>query len=221
MNFDAETWKMLGVGVLETFYMAGVSSLISYILGLPLGILLVVTEEGGIKPAPKFNKVLGFCVNILRSVPFIILLVMMLPVTKFLVGTMIGPTAMIPPLVFSAAPYIARMIESSLKEVDYGVVEALKSMGASTWQIIYKVLLPEAVPSILVGAAISVTTIVGYTAMAGIVGGGGLGDIAIRYGVYRRVTELMLASSLFLIILVQLVQSGGIKLAKKSDKRIR
>lgn len=221
MNFDADTWRMIGLGILQTLYMVGASSLVSYIIGLPLGVILVVTDRDGIKPMPMLNKVLGFIINILRSVPFIILLIMMLPVTKFLVGTKIGTTAMIPPLVFSASPYIARMIESSLKEVDYGVIEAAKSMGAGTWQIIYKVLVPEAVPSILVGASISVTTILGYTAMAGFVGGEGLGDIAIRYGFYRYDFEIMLLTAALLVILVQIIQSVGARLVRKSDKRIR
>lgn len=221
MNFDAETWRMIGIGMLQTIYMTGIASLLSYVIGLPLGVILVVTEKDGIRPMPTLNRILGFVINILRSVPFIILLILVMPVTKVLVGTKIGPTAMIPPLVFSAAPYIARMIESSLKEVDYGVVEAAKSMGASTWQIIYKVLVPEAVPSILVGAAISVTTIIGYTAMAGFVGGEGLGDIAIRYGVYRYEFPIMIVTTVLLVVIVQIVQAGGISLSKKSDKRIR
>lgn len=221
MNFDAETWRMIGIGMLQTIYMTGIASLLSYVIGLPLGVILVVTEKDGIRPMPMLNRILGFVINILRSVPFIILLILVMPVTKVLVGTKIGPTAMIPPLVFSAAPYIARMIESSLKEVDYGVIEAAKSMGASTWQIIYKVLVPEAVPSILVGAAISVTTIIGYTAMAGFVGGEGLGDIAIRYGVYRYEFPIMIVTTVLLVVIVQIVQAGGISLSKKSDKRIR
>lgn len=221
MNFDAETWRMIGIGMLQTVYMTGIASLLSYVIGLPLGVVLVVTEKDGIRPMPTLNRILGFIINILRSVPFIILLILVMPVTKVLVGTKIGPTAMIPPLVFSAAPYIARMIESSLKEVDYGVIEAAKSMGANTWQIIYKVLVPEAVPSILVGAAISVTTIIGYTAMAGFVGGEGLGDIAIRYGVYRYEFPIMIVTTVLLVVIVQIVQAGGIKLSKKSDKRIR
>lgn len=221
MNFDAETWRMIGIGMLQTIYMTGIASLLSYVIGLPLGVILVVTEKDGIRPMPTLNRILGFIINILRSVPFIILLILVMPVTKVLVGTKIGPTAMIPPLVFSAAPYIARMIESSLKEVDYGVIEAAKSMGASTWQIIYKVLVPEAVPSILVGAAISVTTIIGYTAMAGFVGGEGLGDIAIRYGVYRYEFPIMIVTTVLLVVIVQIVQAGGISLSKKSDKRIR
>lgn len=221
MNFDAETWRMIGIGMLQTIYMTGIASLLSYVIGLPLGVILVVTEKDGIRPVPTLNRILGFVINILRSVPFIILLILVMPVTKVLVGTKIGPTAMIPPLVFSAAPYIARMIESSLKEVDYGVIEAAKSMGASTWQIIYKVLVPEAVPSILVGAAISVTTIIGYTAMAGFVGGEGLGDIAIRYGVYRYEFPIMIVTTVLLVVIVQIVQAGGISLSKKSDKRIR
>ena len=137
MNFDAETWRMIGIGMLQTIYMTGIASLLSYVLGLPLGVILVVTEKDGIRPMPTLNRILGFIINILRSVPFIILLILVMPVTKVLVGTKIGPTAMIPPLVFSAAPYIARMIESSLKEVDYGVIEAAKSMGASTCKSIH------------------------------------------------------------------------------------
>ena len=221
MNFDAETWRMIGIGMLQTIYMTGIASLLSYVLGLPLGVILVVTEKDGIRPMPTLNRILGFIINILRSVPFIILLILVMPVTKVLVGTKIGPTAMIPPLVFSAAPYIVGMIASSLKEDDYGVIEAAKSMGASTWQIIYKVLVPEAVPSILVGAAISVTTIIGYTAMAGFVGGEGLGDIAIRYGVYRYEFPIMIVTTVLLVVIVQIVQAGGISLSKKSDKRIR
>ena len=155
--------------------MVFLSSALSYVIGIPLGIALVVTDREGISPVPLFNKVLGLIINLLRSVPFIILLIMVLPITKFIVGKTIGSNATVVPLIIAAAPYIGRMVESSLKEVDAGVIEAAKSMGASTWQIIVKVLLPEAKPSLLVGAAISVTTILGYSAMAGFTGGGGLG----------------------------------------------
>ena len=164
-----------------TIYMVFLSSALSYVIGIPLGIALVVTDKEGISPVPLFNKALGLIINLLRSVPFIILLIMVLPVTKFIVGKTIGSNATVVPLIIAAAPYIGRMVESSLKEVDAGVIEAAKSMGASTWQIIVKVLLPEAKPSLLVGAAISVTTILGYSAMAGFTGGGGLGDIPDRY----------------------------------------
>ena len=170
---------------------------------------------------PLFNKVLGLIINLLRSVPFIILLIMVLPITKFIVGKTIGSNATVVPLIIAASPYIGRMVESSLKEVDAGVIEAAKSMGASTWQIIVKVLLPEAKPSLLVGAAISVTTILGYSAMAGFTGGGGLGDIAIRYGYHRYQTDMMMVTVVLLVIIVQLIQEVAMRMSRKSDKRIR
>ena len=182
MTFDAATMEMLGKGLLESLYMIGLSSAISYLIGIPLGIILVVTDKDGIRPMPALQTVLGIAINLLRAVPFIILLIMVLPITELIVGTVVGSKAIIPPLVIAAAPYIARMVESSFKEVDAGVIEAAKSMGANTFQIVWKVLLPEAKPSLLVGAAISITTILGYSAMAGFVGGGGLGAIAINYG---------------------------------------
>ena len=170
---------------------------------------------------PLFNRALGLIINLLRSVPFIILLIMVLPITKFIVGKTIGSNATVVPLIIAAAPYIGRMVESSLKEVDAGVIEAAKSMGASTWQIIVKVLLPEAKPSLLVGAAISVTTILGYSAMAGFTGGGGLGDIAIRYGYHRYQTDMMMVTVVLLVIIVQLIQEVAMRMSRKSDKRIR
>ena len=160
-------------------------------------------------------------INLLRSVPFIILLIMVIPITRLIVGKIYGSNATVVPLVISASPYIARMVESSLKEVDAGVIEAAKSMGASTWQIIVKVLLPEAKPSLLVGAAISVTTILGYSAMAGFTGGGGLGDIAIRYGYHRYQTDMMLVTVVLLVIIVQLIQEIFMRMSRRSDKRIR
>ena len=219
MQFDATTINMLVKGIWETIYMVFLSSALSYVIGIPLGIALVVTDREGISPVPLFNKVLGLIINLLRSVPFIILLIMVLPITKFIVGKTIGSNATVVPLIIAAAPYIGRMVESSLKEVDAGVIEAAKSMGASTWQIIVKVLLPEAKPSLLVGAAISVTTILGYSAMAGFTGGGGLGDIAIRYGYYRYQTSIMIVTVVLLVVLVQIFQSIGMFLAAKLDKR--
>ena len=186
-----------------------------------MGVILVVSEPGGISPKPALNKVLGLVINILRSIPFIILLLAMIPVTRFIVGSIIGPTAIIPPLVTAAAPFVARMVESSLKEVDPGVVEAAQSMGASSWQIIWKVLLPEARPSLVTGSAIAVTTILGYTAMAGFVGGRGLGDIAIRYGFYRYEGEMMSVTVVLLVVIVQIFQEAGTRLARLGDKRIR
>ena len=221
MQFDATTINMLVKGIWETIYMVFLSSALSYVIGIPLGIALVVTDREGISPVPLFNKVLGLIINLLRSVPFIILLIMVLPITKFIVGKTIGSNATVVPLIIAAAPYIGRMVESSLKEVDAGVIEAAKSMGASTWQIIVKVLLPEAKPSLLVGAAISVTTILGYSAMAGSTGGGGLGDIAIRYGYHRYQTDMMMVTVVLLVIIVQLIQEVAMRMSRKSDKRIR
>lgn len=221
MQFDATTINMLKEGTMQTIYMVFMSSLISYLIGIPLGIALMVTDKDGIRPVPLFNKVLGLAINLLRSVPFLILMFMVIPFTRLVVGKIIGPNAAVVPLIIAAAPYIGRMVESSLKEVDAGVVEAAQSMGASTWQIIWKVLLPEAKPSLLVGAAISITTILGYSAMAGAVGAGGLGDIAIRYGYHRYQTDMMLVTVALLVIIVQLIQEAFMRTSRKSDKRIR
>ena len=221
MQFDSTTINMLVKGIWETIYMVFLSSALSYVIGIPLGIALVVTDKEGISPVPLFNKVLGLIINLLRSVPFIILLIMVLPITKFIVGKTIGSNATVVPLIIAASPYIGRMVESSLKEVDAGVIEAAKSMGASTWQIIVNVMLPEAKPSLLVGAAISVTTILGYSAMAGFTGGGGLGDIAIRYGYHRYQTDMMMVTVVLLVIIVQLIQEVAMRMSRKSDKRIR
>ena len=221
MTFDATTIDMLKEGVFQTIYMVVVSSLVSYLIGIPLGVALMVTDKGGIRPLPIFNKVLGLVINLLRSVPFLILMIMVIPFTRLVVGKIIGPNAAVVPLIIAAAPYIGRMVESSLKEVDAGVVEAAQSMGASDWQIIWKVLLPEAKPSLLVGAAISVTTILGYSAMAGAVGAGGLGDIAIRYGYHRYQTDMMLVTVVLLVVIVQIIQEVFMRFSRKSDKRIR
>ncbi len=221
MQIDSTTLNMLGTGIWETIYMVAMSSIFSYVIGIPLGVILVVTARDGIKPIPAVEKALGIIINLLRSVPFIILAIMLLPVTRKVVGTTIGPNAMVFPLIVAGSPYIARMVESSFREVDAGVIEAAKSMGASTWQIIYKVLLPESKPSLLVGAAISVTTILGYTAMGGFVGAGGLGAIAINYGYYRYQTDIMLITVAIMVIIVQIIQESFMKLSKVNDKRIR
>ncbi|HJA71273.1 MAG TPA: ABC transporter permease [Candidatus Lachnoclostridium stercoravium] len=221
MTFDAKTIAMLLEGIWDTLYMVIISSGVSYLLGIPLGILLVVTDEDGIKPFPVFQKILGLIINLLRSVPFIILLLLMLPVTRMIVGTLIGSKAVIPPLVVSATPYIARMVESSFREVDAGVIEAAKSMGATTGQIVWKVLLPEAKPSLLVGAAISITTILGYTTMAGFVGGGGLGAIAINNGYYRYELGIMIVTVVLLIVIVQIIQEIFMRISKATDRRSR
>lgn len=213
--------SMILTGLYETLLMTAASSFFSYVIGIPLGVLLVVSDTNGIKPMPVLNGVLGSVINLIRSVPFMILLIMVIPLTRLMVGTSIGPVAVIPPLVIAAAPYIARMVESSLKEVDAGVIDAAKSMGASNMQIIFKVLLPESKPSLLVGAAISVTTILGYSAMAGFTGGGGLGTIAINYGYYRYQTDIMFITVAILVILVQIIQEIFMRSSKHSDKRVR
>ena len=221
MTWDSTTVNMLLQGIWETIFMTFASPYLAYVIGIPLGIILVVTDADGIKPIPVLQKVLGLIINLLRSVPFIILLIMMIPVTRAIMGTTLGAKAIIPPLVAAAAPYIARMVESSFKEVDPGVIEAAQSMGATTWQIIWKVLLPEAKPSLLVGAAISITTVLGYSAMSGFVGGGGLGNIAINYGYYRYETDMMFVTVVILVVIVQIIQETWMKLSKVSDKRIR
>lgn len=211
---------LLLTGIYETLYMVIVSTLISYILGIPLGLILNITDKDGICENRVINSVLGFIINFLRSIPFIILLIAILPFTRAVVGTTIGSTATIVPLVAAAAPFVARMVESSLKEVDGGVIEAAKAMGSTPFQIIYKVLLPEAKPSLIVGAAIAITTILGYSAMAGFTGGGGLGAIAINYGYYRYQENVMFITVILLVIIVQIFQEAGMRIAKKSDKRI-
>lgn len=221
MTFSPQIMELIKTGIMETLFMVFASSAISYLIGIPMGIILVVTDKDGIRPMPLIQRVLGIAINLLRSIPFMILLIMVLPLTRVIVGTTLGAKAVVPPLVIAAAPYIARMVESSFKEVDAGVIEAAKSMGASTWQIIWKVLLPEAKPSLLVGAAISITTILGYSAMAGFTGGGGLGTIAINYGYYRYQTDMMFLTVALLVIIVQIIQEVGMKLARTSDKRIR
>ena len=218
---DPKIFTLLWQGLLETLYMTLCSALIAYLLGLPMGILLVVTDANGIRPKPVFNKVLGVFVNIIRSIPFVILLVWVNPVTRALVGTTLGPTATIVPLVIASAPYIARMVEASLKEVDAGVVEAAQSMGATPMQIVTKVLLPEAKPALVVGAAIAAVTILGYSAMSGFTGGGGLGTVAINYGVYRYQTDIMMLNVILIVIVVQMLQEIGTRIAKRADKRAR
>lgn len=210
---------MLVDGTWDTLYMTLMSTLFGYILGLPMGILLAVTDKEGIRPNVFVYKILDFIANLVRSIPFLILLILVIPVTKAIVGQSYGPSATVVPLVIAAAPFIARMVESSLKEVDQGVIEAAMSMGAGTASIIWKVLLAEARTSLLVGVTIAIGTILGYSAMAGVVGGGGLGDIAIRYGYYRYQTDVMIVTIVILVALVQLLQGLGMMLSKKLDKR--
>ena len=213
--------RLMVDGTIESLYMTLVSTALSYLFGIPIGVILYITDKDGIAENKVVNRVFGIIVNLLRSVPFIILLVAIIPFTRFVVGTSIGATATIVPLVVAATPFIARMVESSLKEVNGGVIEAALSMGSNNWQIITKVLLPEAKPSLIVGSTIAVTTILGYSAMAGFVGGGGLGAIGINYGYYRYQTDIMLVTVVLLVIVVQIFQETGMRIANKTDKRRR
>jgi len=219
------TWEkllpLLWDSTVETLYMTFWSSLIAYVVGLPLGVLLVVTRKGGIMPAPTFNTVLGVAINFLRSIPFIIMLAVLFPVTRAVIGTAIGTKSIVFPLIISAFPYIARMVEGSLDEVDHGIIEAAQSMGSTNWQIICKVLLPEAVPSLVNGAAICVTTILGYTAMASAAGGGGLGALAITKGLNVRKFDVMYSASLLLVALVQIITVFGGRLTRRLDHKHR
>ncbi len=221
LTISSELWAEIGAGFWQTIYMTIVSTLLAYVLGIPIGVILHVTSKEGIRPNKILNSIIGIIVNILRSVPFLILAVYIIPFTRLIVGTSIGTTAMLVPLIVAAAPYIARMVESSLKEVDAGKIEAAQAMGSSNLDIITKVLLPEAKPSLIVGAAIATATILGYTAMAGFIGGGGLGDIALRYGYYRYQSEVMLVAIIILIIIVQVFQELGMLIARRFDNRIR
>ena len=211
---------LVGQGFIETIYMTVISTALAYIIGLPLGLVLVVTDKDGIHPIPWLNSLLGMIINFFRSIPFLILLIALMPFTKMVVGTVIGSKAAIVGLWIAAAPFIARMVESSLKEVEIGVVEAAQSMGASPFQIMTKVLLPEAKPSLLVGAAISITTILGYSAMAGIVGAGGLGAIAINYGYYRKQSDIMYVMVILMAIIVLVFQELGMRMSKHTDRRL-
>ncbi len=212
---------ILQLGVWETIYMTLLSTLFAYIIGLPLGVLLHVTSPGGIKPVKWLNAILGFIVNIFRSIPFIILMVAMLPVAKFTVGTSMGNKAMIVMLVIAAAPYVARMVESSLKEVPEGTVEAAQAMGTPTFTLITKVLIPEAKPSLITGAVISMVTILGYSAMAGTIGGTGLGQIAVSWGYQRSHSDVIWICVLLTIVIVQIIQEIGTRIARATDKRIK
>lgn len=208
-------------GIWETIYMTLISTAIAYVFGLPLGVILAVTDKGGIRPIAWLNKTLGVIVNIFRSIPFILLMVAMLPVAKLVVGTSMGNKAMIVMLIVASAPYIARMVESSLKEVGAGVIEAAQAMGTSNFRIITKVLLPEAKPSLIVGAVICTVTILGYSAMASTIGGGGLGSIAIVFGYQRFKNDVIWVCVILMIIIVQILQELGMFIARKTDKRAR
>ena len=216
---DSQTLAMMAEGTGATLYMTLMSTLFGYILGLPMGIILVVTAPKGLRPNQVVYRILDVIVNITRSIPFLILMILIMPFTRILVGKTYGTTATIVPLALAAAPFIARMVESSLLEVDHGVIEAAQSMGASLWTLIWKVLLAEARTSLIVGATIALGTILGYSAMAGTIGGGGLGDIAMRYGYYRYQADIMIIAVVLLVLLVQILQVVGMILSKKLDRR--
>ena len=220
-QFFAEYGDLLWEGTLETLYMTFVPTLAAYLIGLPMGVLLTTTKPGGIMAAPTFNAVFGWLVNLFRSIPFMILIFFVLPLTRLIVGTSIGATAANVPLAIAAAPFVARMVEQSLEEIDQGVVEAARCMGATNWHIITRVLLVESVPSLLRGLSITIITIFGYTAVTGAVGAGGLGNIAFRFGYQRYQTDVMYATVVLVVILVCIIQSVCNLLARKSDKRNR
>ena len=221
MEWTNEMTIMMIDGVRETLFMTLLSTIFGYLLGLPMGVALAVTDKNGIRPNAVVYKILDVVANVVRSIPFLILLILIMPLTKLLVGRSYGTAATVVPLTVAAAPFIGRMIESSLNEVDRGVIEAAQSMGADTMTIIIRVLLVEARTSILVGVTIALGTILGYSAMAGIVGGGGLGDIAMRYGYYRYEKESMFVAVILLVVLVQIFQTLGMKMSVKLDRRQR
>ena len=216
---NAQEIQMILEGIRDTLYMTIVSTLFGYVIGLPWGIALTVTGKDGLRPNNIIYRILDVVTNIMRSIPFLIMLILVLPLTMIIVGKTYGSTATIVPLVISASPLIARMVESSLNEVDKGVIEAAQSMGANNLQIVWKVLLGEARVSLISGATITIGTILGYSAMAGAVGGGGLGDIAVRYGYYRYQTDIMLVTVALLIVIVQVFQSVGMFVANRLDRR--
>ncbi|GIP29871.1 D-methionine ABC transporter [Paenibacillus sp. J23TS9] len=219
LDFSSLDWNEIGVASLDTLKILVSSAIFTFLLGLPLGVVLYQSSRSSSGWVRTVYTVLSIIVNILRSVPFIILIVALIPITVSIVGVSYGVLGTIPPLVIGAAPFFARLVETSLREVDRGVLEAAQSMGASTWQVIMKVLLPEARPGLFAGITITIVTLVSYTAMSGMVGGGGLGDLAIRYGYYRYQNEVMIISVLFMIILVQLLQMAGDRLVKHFTRK--
>lgn len=214
-----EIIQMIVKGIRETLYMTLLSTLIGYVFGLPMGVLLAITDKDGLTPNRFLYKVLDIVANIIRSIPFLILLILLIPFTRIIVGQSYGSGATVVPLVVAAVPFIARMVESSVKEVDHGVIEAARSMGANNITIIRKVLLVEARTSLITGSTIAIGTILGYSAMAGTIGGGGLGDIAVRYGYYRYQSDIMFVTVILLILLVQFFQTTGMAIASRLDKR--
>ncbi len=217
--FSSAEISMILEGLWDSLYMTLASTILGYVIGLPWGIVLTVSGKDGLKPNRGLYRVLDVITNVMRSVPFLILLILIIPLTMLIVGQTYGATAMIVPLTVSAAPFIARMVETSLNEVDHGVIEASQSMGASNFQIIFKVLITEARISLIAGATITIGTILGYSAMAGILGGGGLGDIAIRYGYYRYQANILWVTVILLVLLMQIFQFVGTWISTKLDRR--
>ena len=220
-NFISQYGALFAQGTVDTLVMTLASTLFAYVIGVPLGVLLVITAKDGLKPQRALNTVLGWIVNVFRSIPFIILLVAIIPFTRVVVGTSLGVPGAIVPLTVAAIPFVGRMVEQSLAEVDGGLIEAAQSFGANTWQIVCKVMLRESLPSLVRGASITVITLFGYTAMAGAVGAGGIGDIAIRYGYQRYLGDVMIVSIVLCVVLVQVFQSIGDLVARVVDKRVR
>ena len=205
----------------ESIYMVVLSTIFSILLGLPMGILVVITEKGHIWEHKLINNILSYLINIFRSIPFIILIIILFPIARFIVGTTIGPTAAIVPLSIAASPFVARLVETSMKEIDYGIIEAALAHGASTLQIINKVMIKEALPSLILGLSLTTINILGYSAMAGAIGAGGLGDLAIRYGYHRFQSDVLFVTVIILIIIVEVIQRSGNLFARLLDKRIK
>ncbi len=219
LTWENVDWEEIGLATVDTMTMLGFSTLFTVLIGLPLGILLFLTSRGQLLENRVFYSITSFIVNILRSVPFIILMILLIPVTKELVGTSLGVRGAIPPLVIGAAPFFARLVETSLREVDRGVIEAAQSMGASNWEIIWRVLLPESRPGLIAGITITTVALVSYTAMSGVIGGGGLGDLAIRYGYQRFQTDVMIVTVVILLVLVQILQTVGDRLVLRFSRK--
>ena len=214
-----DLWPLLLDGTLDTLYMVSLAALFTVIIGLPLGVLLFLTRRDGVLPAPKLNRIIGSVVNVGRSLPFIVLLIALIPFTRLIVGTTLGSTAAVVPITIGAFPFFARVVENALDEVDKGRIEAILSMGGNVWHIIGKVLLPEALPALLAGITLTVVMLIGFSSMAGVIGGGGLGDLAIRYGYQRFDDQVMVGTVVILVAMVQLVQSVGDRLVRRLAHR--
>ncbi|HGF0768545.1 TPA: methionine ABC transporter permease [Kluyvera georgiana] len=214
-----DLWPLLVNGMLETLYMVGLAALFTVLIGLPLGVLLFISRRQGLVPMPRLNAVLGAVINTGRSLPFIVLLIALIPFTRLLVGTTLGSTAAIVPITIGAFPFFARLTENALDEVDYGRIEAVLSMGGSVWHVIAKALLPEALPALLAATTLTIVMLIGFSSMAGVIGGGGLGDLAIRYGYQRFNDQIMVGTVLILVLMVQAVQMGGDRLVRSLAHR--